>query len=412
MKQWYKLNFSTDQFSKLLAAQFISKVGTYAHEVVFTLLVFHLSNGNYFQMGLVYFFRLITFIFLGPLGGIIAGAYDKKNIMLAIDVIRFILSSVSAYLMFHNEMSIYLLGLIGSLFTVFRAFYQPAFQAITPQLLGEKRILKGYSWLRISDRIATVVGPMVSTLILLTLKNNSFILIFDAITFLLSAIITGLLHLITEKHYKISGITSAYSLLWTKVLLLKKNKLLFNVMICSSTCLFFTSGIIKFILPHQIFVLSGHNQSWVSASSTIIALGSVFAGLLFSKLSHQVIITRVLNYWITYGIILVLVTLSTHYVYSIIGLMVILGALNMIVDISITSSVYKYSQSEDVAFNLSILSTFLNLAESCSGLSSGIISSMSPQILIIVMAGFTISLPLFVLLKTKRQVESANNTIN
>lgn len=400
-----KLNFSIDQFGKLLAAQFISKVGTYAHEVVFTLLVFHLSNGNYFQMGLVYFFRLITFIVLGPLGGIIAGAYNRKNIMLAIDIIRFLLSSISAYLMFHNAMSIYLLGLIGSLFTVFRAFYQPAFQAITPQLLGENRILKGYSWLRISDRIATVIGPMVSTLILLTLKNNSFILVFDAITFLISAIITGSLQITTEKHYKISGIKSAYTLLWKKILLLKKNKLLFNVMICSSTCLFFTSGIIKFILPHQIFILSGHNQSWVSSSSTIIALGSVFAGLIFSKVSHKVIITRVLNYWITYGVILVIVTLSTHHIYSIIGLMVILGSLNIIIDISITSSVYKHSQSEDIAFNLSILSTFLNLAESCSGLSSGIISSMSPQILIVVMAGLTIAFPLFVLTKTRRQIE-------
>ncbi len=402
MRLWNKLNFSIDQFGKLLAAQFISKVGTYAHEVVFTLLVFHLSNGNYFQMGLVYFFRLITFIILGPLGGIVAGAYNKKNIMLAIDLIRFMLSSISAYLMFNNAMSIYLLGVIGSLFTVFRAFYQPAFQAITPELLGEKRILKGYSWLRISDRIATVVGPLVSTLILLTLKNNSFILVFDASTFLLSAIITGSLHLTTTRHYKINGIKSAYSLLWEKVILLKKSKLLFNVMICSSTCLFFTSGIIKFILPHQIFVLSGHNQSWVSASSTIIALGSVFAGLIFSKLSHTVVVTKVLNYWITYGVILILVTLSTNYVYSIIGLMVILGALNIIIDISITSSVYKYSQQEDVAFNLSILSTFLNLAESCSGLSSGIISSMSPQILIIVMAGLTITLPLFILKRSKQ----------
>lgn len=402
MRLWNKLNFSIDQFGKLLAAQFISKVGTYAHEVVFTLLVFHLSNGNYFQMGLVYFFRLITFIILGPLGGIVAGAYNKKNIMLAIDLIRFILSSVSAYLMFNNAMSIYLLGVIGSLFTVFRAFYQPAFQAITPELLGEKRILKGYSWLRISDRIATVVGPLVSTLILLTLKNNSFILVFDASTFLLSAIITGSLHLTITRHYKINGIKSAYSLLWEKVILLKKSKLLFNVMICSSTCLFFTSGIIKFILPHQIFVLSGHNQSWVSASSTIIALGSVFAGLIFSKLSHKVVVTRVLNYWITYGVILILVTLSTNYVYSIIGLMVILGALNIIIDISVTSSIYKYSQQEDVAFNLSILSTFLNLAESCSGLSSGIISSMSPQILIIVMAGLTITLPLFILKRSKQ----------
>lgn len=404
MRLWNKLNFSIDQFGKLLAAQFISKVGTYAHEVVFTLLVFHLSNGNYFQMGLVYFFRLITFIILGPLGGIIAGAYNKKTIMLAIDLIRFILSSVSAYLMFNNAMSIYLLGVIGSLFTVFRAFYQPAFQAITPELLGEKRILKGYSWLRISDRIATVVGPLVSTLILLTLKNNSFILVFDASTFLLSAIITGSLHLTTARHYTINGIKSAYSLLWEKVILLKKSKLLFSVMICSSTCLFFTSGIIKFILPHQIFVLSGHNQSWVSASSTIIALGSVFAGLIFSKLSHKVVVTRVLNYWITYGVILILVTLSTNYVYSIIGLMVILGALNIIIDISVTSSIYKYSQQEDVAFNLSILSTFLNLAESCSGLSSGIISSMSPQILIIVMAGLTITLPLFILKRSKQVI--------
>lgn len=405
MKPWNKLNFSIDQFGKLLAAQFISKVGTYAHEVVFTLLIFDLSDGNYMEMGLVYFFRLITFIILGPLGGIIAGAYDKKNIMLTIDIIRFMLSSITAYLIFHDAMSIYMLGVVGSLFTVFRAFYQPAFQSITPQLLGGNRVLKGYSWLRISDRIATVVGPLISTLILLTLKGDGFILIFDAVTFLLSATIISSLHIKTEKHYDLNGIKSAYSLLWEKVILLKKSKLLFNVMICSSTCLFFTSGIIKFILPNQIFILSGQNESWVSASSTIIALGAVFAGLIFSKLSHQVIVTRVLNYWVTYGVILLLVTLSMHYVYSIIGLMVILGALNIIVDISITSSVYKYSQSEDVAFNLSILSTFLNLAESCSGLSSGIISSMSPQILVIVMAGLTISLPLFMLKKARRQMQ-------
>ena len=76
------------KFISLVGSQFFSKVGDFAHDIVFVLLSIELSHGNYFIVGITYFVKFIPYLFLGPLGGAVSDLYNRKKIMLVSDVFR------------------------------------------------------------------------------------------------------------------------------------------------------------------------------------------------------------------------------------------------------------------------------------------------------------------------------------
>jgi MFS family permease len=78
------------RFYLIIGSQFFSKIGDYAHDIVFVILSIELSKSNYLLVGIIYFVKFIPYLFLGPLGGVIADKYNRKNIMILSDLSRFI----------------------------------------------------------------------------------------------------------------------------------------------------------------------------------------------------------------------------------------------------------------------------------------------------------------------------------
>ncbi|WP_311567287.1 hypothetical protein [Photobacterium arenosum] len=72
----------------LSLASLTSKIGDFAHEVVFALITIELLSGDIFYIGLVYFLKFIPYLFSGPVGGWIADVFPFKRNMLLSDTLR------------------------------------------------------------------------------------------------------------------------------------------------------------------------------------------------------------------------------------------------------------------------------------------------------------------------------------
>ncbi|WP_246257598.1 MFS transporter [Bartonella gabonensis] len=126
----------------------------------------------------MYFFRFIPFLFFGPIGGWLADNFSlKKNIIFS-ELVRLFASLfvLITYITGTAHIIVLIFAAIGT--TIGRSIFQPSFQAIIPRIFSIKDLTKANSIAQIINEIASVVGPLVCSLLLL-FANKSTVLIFD-----------------------------------------------------------------------------------------------------------------------------------------------------------------------------------------------------------------------------------------
>lgn len=372
--------FLNKNFFLLLISQFLSKIGDYAHEILFVLLIIELSNSNYLLIGFTYFIRFIPYIIAGPIGGTISDIYSRKKIMIISDVLRFILCIILYFLYTKNFLNMYYLIISSFLFTFFRVFFQPACQALIPLTVKKHQLLKANSLTQISTELSIVIGPILCAyLIKINLKSS--ILLIDSITYLFSIIILLFVKEKSEYFNKFSiNLNDIYKKSYTYFLAIKKTKPLFNVILYSGICILFTSSLLRFVLPGHILIISNHKEEFVGYVISSIAVGTVIGSIIFSKIKNAINEIDIMKYWIVYGSTFLIISISKD-INFLIFISFILGYIGSFVDIGIVSFIQTNSNNNEIGKNFSIFSTVANTGESISGLLSGIIAFFSINII-------------------------------
>ena len=119
-------------FSILLGGNLLSRIGDGVHEFIFIVTVLKVTNNDVAHAGIIYFFRFIPYLVLGPLGGALADRLRRKSLMLHADIARMVITSAFCALLMTDEAGPVSLALIGMLMTAFRTIFQPAFHKLTP----------------------------------------------------------------------------------------------------------------------------------------------------------------------------------------------------------------------------------------------------------------------------------------
>lgn len=377
-------------FLLLVASQFLSKIGDFAHDIVFVLLVLKLAGDNYLLVGLTYSIKFIPYLFLGPLGGVIADTYRKKSIMLWSDACRFILASLLALIYILGMMNIGVLMIFGFIFTGFRTMFQPAYQSAVVSLLTQNQLVKGNSLSEVSKHIASIIGPLLCS-ILISFSGKGAALILDAVTFLLSLLFIAYLSLPHTKVVIKQKLTDLYRQSLIQIGRLKSQPELFITIVYSALCIFLTGALIRFILPAHILDIT-KNEAMVGYAMTILAIGSIFGATLFARINKKIVLKDLLWYWMLYGATFLAIAWNFN-LYANLGLIFILGGVGVIVDIILVYNIQYYSHSEDIGKNFGIFSTFANTAEALSGLVSGVFAMLSIKMAFIGMAALLCVIP-------------------
>ncbi|EJF79930.1 hypothetical protein MCO_00507 [Bartonella sp. DB5-6] len=385
----------------LFSSLFISKVGDYAYEVVFILLVLELTD-NFFFTGLVYFFRFIPFLFLGPIGGWLADNFSLKKNMILSELVRLFASFFVLITTITGTAHIIVLIFAAICTTIGRSIFQPSFQAAIPRIFAINDLTKANSIAQIIDEMASVIGPLVCSL-LLFLANKSTVLIFDFFTYFVSIIVLFNLMNLNSNENKSFNFIKIYreTASYLKYISTENNNL-FITLVGSSFAILFTGAILRFLIP--AFVLSvGGEESFVSYIFSLIAVGTIVGGLLYSKIILNVTSLRLMVFWLLYGVIMFVMPLAAVlYLKVLLVLAFVLGFIGAFVDISLVSAIQLYSRREDFGKSFGTFSTLANSAEAVSGFIAGLFALVGLVSSFLAMSALIISTGMIGVIKIKK----------
>nr|WP_254492362.1 MFS transporter [Bartonella sp. B1099] len=385
----------------LFSSLFISKVGDYAYEVVFVLLVLEVTD-NAFLIGLVYFFRFIPFLFFGPIGGWFADNFSLKKNMICSEVVRLF----AAFFVFITTITgtdhiiVLILAAIGT--TIGRSIFQPSFQAAIPRMFAIKDLTKANSLAQIINEIAAVIGPLVCSL-LLFLANKSTVLIFDFFTYFISIILLLNLMSLNSSETQSFNFIKIYreTASYLKTISTENNNLLITL-IGSAFAILFTGAILRFLIP--AFVLSiGAEESFVSSLFSLMAVGTIVGSLFYHKMIVNVTSLKLMIFWLLYGgVLFVMPLISILSLKLLLVFAFVLGFTGAFVDISLVSALQLYSHREDFGKSFGTFSTLANSAEAVSGLIAGLFALVGLMGSFLAMSAFIIATGMTGVIKIKK----------
>lgn len=173
-------------FLFVFASTSLSVLGSTFHSIALNLWILQ-TSGSARLMSAVVIIHLVINMLFGSFAGTIADRVNRRNLMLATDIIRFVIISLIALLIYvPNTSYIYIMILTGIVAFV-GTFRSPAFQAALVEIVGKNQLTQAVGAISISDNIVRISGFALGG-VAVALFGGAFAIAIDAVTFLLSAI--------------------------------------------------------------------------------------------------------------------------------------------------------------------------------------------------------------------------------
>ncbi len=169
-------------FGRLFAAQVTSLVGSGVTSIALAALAFQLVGSDATAVvGFALTLRILAFVVLSPVAGVLADRVNHKHMLVAADLLR--VAIIGAFPFITAIWQIYVLIFLVNAVT---AFFTPTFEASIPELVGERWYTRAISLSRVATDLETVGGPLLAG-ILIAAVGVRWTFWFDALTYVVSA---------------------------------------------------------------------------------------------------------------------------------------------------------------------------------------------------------------------------------
>ncbi|MFJ5546416.1 MFS transporter [Streptomyces sp. NPDC093225] len=173
------------QFARLFAGQSLSVLGD---RVAFVAMPFAVLSvgGSASDVGLVAAAGLVPMLLFTLAGGVWADRFPRHRIMLASDLVRFVVQGLIAVLLLTGVAGVAHLAVLTAVFGSADAFFMPASTGLIPLVVGSDRLRQANALRGLAQSSALVLGPAVAGG-LVALAGPGGALALDALTFAVSA---------------------------------------------------------------------------------------------------------------------------------------------------------------------------------------------------------------------------------
>ena len=172
-------------FRRLLVGLAVSEAGDWLYNVALLAFVYERTHSAGW-LAATTAARIVPWVVLGPLGGVIADRFDRRRTMIVCDLVRTVLMLALGAVAL-TGLPVVLAPVLAALATVAAAPYPPCTAATTPRLVPDVD-LPGANALRAAVGMGAVAaGPVVGAVVLL-LGPPSTAFLLNAVTFSLSAL--------------------------------------------------------------------------------------------------------------------------------------------------------------------------------------------------------------------------------
>jgi MFS family permease len=175
-------------FRRLIESAAVSQIGDWLYNVALAVYAFERTHSAAW-IGVMTLLRLIPYVLLAPLGGVIADRYERRTVLIVSDVLRAVLMA-SLALVVASGAPVIVAGLLASLTTAAGTAYFPSTVALLPDVLDEDDLAAGNSIISIVQSASIVVGPAIGG-VLLSIAAPTWSFVANAVTFALGAALTA-----------------------------------------------------------------------------------------------------------------------------------------------------------------------------------------------------------------------------
>jgi len=172
-------------FRRLWLAQIVSEIGDWFYTLsIYTLLLQLTGHAGSVALALV--LQVIPQTFAGPTAGVVNDRVKRKHVMIAADLIRFVI--VLAMLLVRSRSVVWLIYPLLLAETTMAAFFEPARSAVIPNIAAEGEVLVANTLSSATWSVNLLIGASLGGLVAAYLgRDAAFVL--NALSFLASAIL-------------------------------------------------------------------------------------------------------------------------------------------------------------------------------------------------------------------------------
>ena len=170
----------------ILGASSISQTGDWLYNVALLVWVYDRTHSAGW-VAAVTVARLIPYVVIGPIGGIIADTFDRRRVMIVSDLLRAaLMMGLASVTIFDGP--VLLAAALAFATTACGTAYRPAVVAMLPDVVGERALAAANGAESVVENLAVVVGPAIGAA-LLGVGGPSGAFALNAVTFLMSALL-------------------------------------------------------------------------------------------------------------------------------------------------------------------------------------------------------------------------------
>ena len=359
-------------FATLLSGNLLSRIGDGVHEFVFIITVLQVTGNGIAEAGLIYFFRFIPYLLLGPLGGALADRLSRRQIMFWSDVARMFVTGVFCALLMASLVTPVVLAVVGMLMTALRTLFQPAFQSAIPDLVHERHLPQANGATQVAGELGGLAGPALGAVALGLLPSAGHVLLLDALTYAISALCILLVRLPRKAPADDTPLTvrGLYGDFAANLRAVTAKRDLFVTIVYSSACILLVGGALRILIP-ALMKHHGHDDASIGWALSLMAGGTVLGALVCARVLRDFSTRQLMRTWGVYGAVLALLPLAGPVLPAILAACLLLGFAGAFVDVVLPTNIQQLSTQHNMGKNFSLFSTLANTGEALSGSLAG-----------------------------------------
>lgn len=185
-KTQFKLSANQKNLAFFVSGKGISVFGSSIYTFAVSLYVLKIS-GSALSFAANLFLGIVPMLLISPFAGVLADRINKKNLIIAMDILSGLLFLGLYYYIGMKALTIPVIYATTAILTVFSTLFMIAIESAKPALVTEAFLLKINAISKGIDSLSAILGPILGGLAYALFDMRAFILL-NAISFLISAI--------------------------------------------------------------------------------------------------------------------------------------------------------------------------------------------------------------------------------
>ena len=194
--RYLRLVKSNANFRRLWSAQWISQIGDWFYTLALYDLLYQLS-GSGKVVGWAIILQSLPWFFMTPVAGLITDRFSRRRVMMVADLAR--AGIVLGLLLVETRADLWLVYVLLGLEVSFASLFEPARNALLPDLVGKKDLLPANALASATWSLTLAVGMTLGGLVAATFGRQVTFLV-NSGSFLLSAVLIRRI-LVAESHF-------------------------------------------------------------------------------------------------------------------------------------------------------------------------------------------------------------------